>query len=65
MEWTFDEINHDKLMGLVARRAGDKRLLRLIGASLRAALRQPDGSQQQRTKGTPQGGPLSPLLANI
>lgn len=61
----FDQVNHDKLMHLVARKVRDKRLLRLIGAYLRAPLRQPDGSQQKRTRGTPQGGPLSPLLANI
>lgn len=61
----FDRVNHDKLMNLVARKVRDKSLLRLIGAFLRAPLRQPDGSQQKRTCGTPQGGPLSPLLANI
>lgn len=61
----FDQVNHDKLMGLVARKVRDKRLLRLIGDCLRAPLRQPDGSQQKRRQGTPQGGPLSPLLANI
>lgn len=61
----FDQVNHDKLMGLVARKVKDKKLLRLIGDYLRAPLRQPDGSQQKRHQGTPQGGPLSPLLANI
>jgi RNA-directed DNA polymerase len=61
----FDQVNHDKLMSFVACKVRDKRLLRLIGAYLRAAMRQPDGSQQKRTQGTPQGGPLSPLLANI
>lgn len=61
----FDQVDHDKLMGLVARKVKDKLLLRLIGACLRAPLRQTDGSQRKRTKGTPQGGPLSPLLANI
>lgn len=61
----FDQVNHDKLMHLVARKVRDKGLLQLIGAYLRAPLRQPDGSQQKRTCGTPQGGPLSPLLANI
>jgi RNA-directed DNA polymerase len=61
----FDQVNHDKLMGLIARKVRDKRLLRLIGDYLRAPLRQPDGSQQKRRQGTPQGGPLSPLLANI
>jgi RNA-directed DNA polymerase len=61
----FDQVNHDKLMGLVARKVRDKRLLRLIGDYLRAPLRQPDGSRQKRHQGTPQGGPLSPLLASI
>lgn len=61
----FDQVNHDKLMSFVACKVRDKRLLRLIGAYLRAPMRQPDGSQQKRTQGTPQGGPLSPLLANI
>jgi RNA-directed DNA polymerase len=61
----FDEVNHDRLMHQLARKVRDKRLLRLIGDFLRAPLRRPDGSQQKRTKGTPQGGPLSPLLANI
>jgi len=61
----FDQVNHDKLMHLVARKVRDKGLLQLIGAYLRAPSRQPDGSQQKRTCGTPQGGPLSPLLANI
>jgi RNA-directed DNA polymerase len=61
----FDQVNHDKLMGLVARKVRDKKLLRLIGDYLRAPLRQPDGSRRKRHQGTPQGGPLSPLLANI
>jgi RNA-directed DNA polymerase len=43
----------------------DKRLLRLIGDYLRAPLQTSDGRQEKRTRGTPQGGPLSPLLANI
>lgn len=61
----FDEVNHDKLMHRVAREVRDKRLLRLIADYLRAPLRLPDGSQKARDRGTPQGGPLSPLLANI
>lgn len=61
----FDEVNHDILMREVGRKVRDKRLLRLIGGYLRAPMRRPDGSQQKRRKGTPQGGPLSPLLANI
>ena len=61
----FDEINHDRLMSLVAREVRDKPTLRLLGTFLRAPIRQPDGSQRKRYKGTPQGSPLSPLLANI
>ncbi len=61
----FDQINHDKLMHAVARQVRDKPLLKLIGDYLRAPMREPDGSQIARHSGTPQGGPLSPLLANI
>jgi RNA-directed DNA polymerase len=61
----FDQVDHDKLMGLVGGKVRDKRLLRLIGDYLRAPMRRPDGSQEKRKRGTPQGGPLSPLLANI
>lgn len=61
----FDEVNHDRLMRLVGQKVRDKRLLRLTGNYLRAPMQQPDGSRQKRLKGTPQGGPLSPLLANI
>ncbi len=61
----FDEVNHDRLMRLVGQKVRDKRLLKLIGNFLRAPMQMPDGSRQKRLKGTPQGGPLSPLLANI
>ena len=61
----FDQINHDKLMHAVSRRVRDKSLLKLIGAYLRAPMRAAEGSQRARKCGTPQGGPLSPLLANI
>jgi group II intron reverse transcriptase/maturase len=61
----FDEVNHDRLMRLVGQKVRDKRLLKLIGNYLRAPMQEPDGSRQKRLKGTPQGGPLSPLLANI
>ncbi len=61
----FDEVNHDRLMRLIGRKVRDKRLLRLIGNYLRASMQAPDGGRQKRRKGTPQGGPLSPLLANI
>jgi RNA-directed DNA polymerase len=61
----FDEVNHDKLMHLLGNHVEDKILKKLIGAILRAPVQQPDGSRYKRGKGTPQGGPLSPLLANI
>ena len=61
----FDEVNHDILMRRVALKVRDKRLLRLIGEYLRAPMQLPDRTREQRRKGTPQGGPLSPLLANI
>jgi RNA-directed DNA polymerase len=61
----FDQINHDKLMHAVSRPVRDKTLLRLIGDYLRAPMQEPDGSKRARGSGTPQGGPLSPLLANI
>lgn len=61
----FDEVNHDILMRHVGQKVRDKRLLHLIGDYLRAPMQAADRSQTKRTKGTPQGGPLSPLLANI
>jgi group II intron reverse transcriptase/maturase len=61
----FDQVDHDKLMHMVGKEVRDKRLLRLIGSYLRAPMQGSDGKKQARTKGTPQGGPLSPLLANI
>lgn len=64
LEKFFDRVNHDVLMARVARRAGDKRVLRLIRRYLQAGL-MADGVATPRTEGTPQGGPLSPLLSNI
>jgi RNA-directed DNA polymerase len=61
----FDQVNHDRLMHMLKAQISDKQVLSLIGRYLRAPLRHADGRQQQRTRGTPQGGPLSPLLANI
>ncbi|MCK5922247.1 MAG: group II intron reverse transcriptase/maturase [Methylococcales bacterium] len=60
----FDEVNHDMLMSRVKRKIKDKRVLRLIRSYLRAP-RSTDQGLQIPKKGTPQGGPLSPLLANI
>lgn len=64
LEKFFDRVNHDILMARLARRIGDKRLLRIIRRFLEAGLLQ-NGVCVRRTEGTPQGGPLSPLLANI
>lgn len=61
----FDQVNHDRLMSMLSRKIGDKRVLALIGRYLRAPMRHANGQQQKRRRGTPQGGPLSPLLANI
>lgn len=60
----FDTVQHDVLMSRVARRARDKRVLRLIGRYLRAGMME-DGLVSPRAEGTPQGGPLSPLLSNV
>lgn len=60
----FDEINHDRLMSRLRKSITDKKLLKLIHQFLRAGLMQ-GGVETQRISGTPQGGPLSPLLSNI
>lgn len=64
LEKFFDKINHDRLMQRLGKGIGDKRLLRLINSYLKAGLMS-EGMVEQRTSGTPQGGPLSPLLSNI
>jgi RNA-directed DNA polymerase len=64
LEKFFDRVNHDILMARLARRVADKRLLRIIRRFLRAGLLQ-QGVCVERHEGTPQGGPLSPLLANL
>jgi RNA-directed DNA polymerase len=60
----FDRVNHDLLMGRLAKRRADKRMLRLIRRSLQAGIML-NGVVVERAEGTPQGGPLSALLANI
>ncbi len=60
----FDRVQHDVLLARVARKVGDKRLLRLIGNYLRAGV-MVDASWEPSPEGTMQGGPLSPILANI
>jgi RNA-directed DNA polymerase len=64
LERFFDRVNHDVLMGRLAKRIGDQRLLRLVRRYLEAG-ELLGGVVMERAEGTPQGGPLSPLLANI
>jgi RNA-directed DNA polymerase len=61
----FDEINHTALMGRVRRRIGDRRVLGLVKAFLQAGVLSEEGIGRETITGTPQGGILSPLLANI
>ena len=64
MVTSFDRVNHDKLMGQIAKRVEDKRLLKLIRAFLNAGVME-NGLVSPSVEGTPQGGPLSPLLSNL
>jgi group II intron reverse transcriptase/maturase len=64
LEKFFDRVNHDKLMSLVARKVKDKRVLKLIRKYLESGVLA-NGVKVKNEEGTPQGGPLSPLLANI
>jgi RNA-directed DNA polymerase len=64
LEKCFDRVNHDKVMSLVKERITDRRVLQLIDRYLKAGALTGDGFEAT-TEGTPQGGPLSPLLANL
>jgi len=64
LEKFFDRVNHDILMGLIAKRVADKRLLKLIRGFLTAGVLE-GGLVSPTEEGTPQGGPLSPLLSNL
>ena len=64
LEKFFDRVNHDRLMAHLARRITDKRVLRLIRAFLNAGVME-GGLVEATYEGTPQGGPLSPLLSNV
>jgi RNA-directed DNA polymerase len=64
LEQFFDRVNHDVLMGRLAKRIGDDRVLGLIRRYLGAGI-MANGVAMERYEGTPQGGPLSPLLANV
>ena len=61
----FDEISHPALMDRIRQRVGDKRVLALVKAFLKAGILTQEGSQRDTTTGTPQGGILSPLLSNV
>src|SRR3989449_1497357 len=64
LEKFFDRVNHDRLLAAVAKRVADKRMLKLIRAFLEAGVME-DGLLSPVDEGTPQGGPLSPLLSNL
>src|SRR4029077_89888 len=64
LEKFFDRVNHDVLMARVARRVKDKRVLRILRRYLQAGMME-GGLVSPREQGTPQGGPLSPLLSNV
>lgn len=64
LENFFDRVNHDRLMARIAQRVSDKRLLKLIRSFLTAGVME-DGLVSAVEEGTPQGGPLSPLLSNL
>src|SRR6185503_2236293 len=64
LERFFDRVNHDSLMARVAARVTDKRVLKLIRAFLKSGVME-DGLVSPVDEGTPQGGPLSPLLSNL
>ncbi len=64
LEKFFDRVNHDVLMARVRRRVKDERMLKLIRRYLQSGIMQ-NGLTEPRTEGTPQGGPLSPLLSNL
>jgi group II intron reverse transcriptase/maturase len=61
----FDRVNHQRLLGKLSERLRDKRVLALIGRMLKARVVMPDGTSVATEEGTPQGGPLSPLLSNV
>jgi len=65
LEKFFDRVNHDVLMGKLAKRIGDRRVLTMIRRYLETGVMAQGGVVIERYEGTPQGGPLSPLLANV
>lgn len=65
LEKFFDRVHHQRLLAKLRLRVSDARILKLVGRMLRAEVVMPDGVVVQTEEGTPQGGPLSPLLSNI
>ena len=65
MEKFFDTVSHDLLMHFVGQKVREKKVLKLIGRYLRAGVKDRGNRISKATIGTPQGGPLSPLLSNI
>jgi group II intron reverse transcriptase/maturase len=65
LEKFFDRVNHQRLLARLGYQVNDKRVLRLIHQMLKAKVVMPDGVRVNSEEGTPQGGPLSPLLSNI
>jgi group II intron reverse transcriptase/maturase len=61
----FDRVHHQRLLARLGQRIADQRLIRLIGQMLKAKVVMPDGTRVSTDEGTPQGGPLSPLLSNV
>jgi group II intron reverse transcriptase/maturase len=61
----FDRVNHQRLLARVGERVSDEGVLKLISRMLKAKVAIPDGTKTSTEEGTPQGGPLSPLLSNI
>ena len=61
----FDRVHHQRLLARMGKRVGDGRVLKLVHRMLKAKVVLPDGTRVVTEKGTPQGGPLSPLLSNI
>ena len=61
----FDRVNHQRLLARLSQRVSDKRLVSLIHKMLKAKVVMPQGLRVATTQGTPQGGPLSPLLSNV
>ena len=61
----FDRVHHQRLLGRLGKKVADLRILKLIGQMLKAKVVMPDGTRVSTDEGTPQGGPLSPLLSNV